>query len=54
MPKKWTVLIDDDLDERFRNEVFRAKGMHKGNLAEAIQEAMEFWIEKQEKKEKRK
>jgi hypothetical protein len=54
MPKKITVLINDDLDEKFRNAVFQTKGMHKGNLTEAIEEAMEGWIEKQEKREKKK
>ena len=50
MPKKLTVLIKDDLDERFRNAVFQTKGMHKGNLTEALEEALEYWIEKQGKK----
>lgn len=54
MPKKLTVLIRDDLDEQFRNAVFKSKGMHKGNLSEAVEEAIQFWIEKQEKQEKKK
>lgn len=45
MAKKLTVLIEDDLDERFRVAVFKAKGMHKGNLTEAVEEALELWIE---------
>lgn len=45
MPKKLTVLIKDDLDEAFRNAVFKSKGMHKGNLSLAIEEAIEMWIE---------
>lgn len=48
MPKKLTVLIQDDLDEKFRNAVFKRKGMHKGNITEAIEEAIECWIKKQE------
>jgi hypothetical protein len=44
MPKKLTVLIRDDLDEQFRNAVFERKGMHKGNLTEALEEAIEQWI----------
>lgn len=51
MPKKLTVLIRDDLDEEFRNAVFRKMGMHKGNLSEAIEDAMRMWIAKQSKKE---
>jgi hypothetical protein len=44
MPKKLTVLIRDELDEQFRNAVFKCKGMHKGNITAAIEEAMELWI----------
>jgi hypothetical protein len=47
MPKKLTVLIEDDLDEKFRETVFKTKGMHKGNITEAIEEAIDGWIEKQ-------
>jgi len=50
MPKKLTILIKDDLDEKFRNAVFQTKGMHKGNLSEAIEEAISLWIEQQKKK----
>jgi hypothetical protein len=44
VPKKLTVLIKDDLDERFRQTVFERKGMHKGNLTEALEEAIDQWI----------
>jgi hypothetical protein len=44
MPKKLTVLIRDDLDEEFRNAVFQRKGMHKGNITEALEEAIDQWI----------
>lgn len=44
MPKKLTVLIKDDLDEKFREAVFQRKGMHKGNITEAIEEAIDQWI----------
>lgn len=47
MPKKMTVMINDELDERFRKAVFEKKGMHKGNLTEAIEEAIECWIRDQ-------
>jgi hypothetical protein len=49
MPKKLTVMIQDDLDERFRETVFKTKGMHKGNLTEALEEALEQWIQSMEK-----
>jgi hypothetical protein len=49
---KITVLIKDDLDEKFREAVFKKKGMHKGNITEAIEEALEMWIGKQSKEKK--
>lgn len=52
MPKKWTVLINDELDERFRKAVFETKGMHKGNLTEAVEEALNCWIKQQMKETK--
>ena len=45
---KITVLIKDDLDERFREAVFKKKGMHRGNITEAIEEAIEMWIRNEE------
>jgi hypothetical protein len=54
MPKKLTVLIDDKLDERFREAVFKKKGMHKGNITDAIEEAIECWMEKEETEQKKK
>ena len=50
-PKKLTVVIKDDLDEQFRNAVFQCKGMRKGNLTEAVQEAMLMWINVSKKSE---
>lgn len=41
---KLNVKIDDSLDEKFRQEVFKRKGMKKGNLTKAVQEAMLMWI----------
>ena len=39
------LVIDDDLDKQFRNEVNRRLGMKKGNLKIAIEEAIKLWIE---------
>ena len=52
MPKKWTVMVNDKLDTDFRKAVFESKGMHKGNLTEALEEAMNDWIKQQMEKKK--
>jgi len=44
---KLTVIIDDKLDERFREAVFKSKGMHRGNITEAVEEAIELWVRNQ-------
>ncbi len=44
MAKKLTVLIQDELDEKFREAVFKKKGMHRGNITAAVEEALECWI----------
>ena len=38
------VILPDDLEEKFREEVFKSKGMKKGNLTLAIEEAVNMWI----------
>lgn len=40
------VEIPEQLDERFRQKVFERKGLRKGNLTDALVEAIELWIEK--------
>lgn len=47
---KWTVQVPKELDEKFRKTVYETKGMHKGNLTEAIEEAVQCWIDKQKEK----
>jgi len=41
---KLNVVISEDIDTKFRQEVFKRKGMKKGNLTEALEEAMTLWI----------
>ncbi len=53
MPKKMTVLVKDDLDEQFRTAVFRCKGMRKGNITQAVEEAMLMWINASKSKEEK-
>ena len=42
---KMNVAIDDNLEERFRRAVFERMGMKKGNISEALQEAIQSWID---------
>lgn len=48
---KLTVLIKDDLDKKFREAIFKSKGMYRGNITEAIEEAIELWIVHESSKE---
>jgi hypothetical protein len=41
---KVLISLPDDLEERFRKEVSKRLGMKKGNLAQAVREALEMWI----------
>jgi hypothetical protein len=43
MPRLITE-ITDDLDGRFRKEVGKRFGAKKGNLQEAVIEALELWL----------
>jgi metal-responsive CopG/Arc/MetJ family transcriptional regulator len=36
--------IPDDLEQRFRDAVYRRYGMKRGNLTRAIKEAIEQWV----------
>jgi len=44
------VILPDELEEKFRNEVFKSKGMKKGNITIAIEEAINMWIDDQQQK----
>lgn len=41
---KINVKIQEDIDAKFRKEIFNRKGMKKGNITEALEEAMLLWI----------
>jgi hypothetical protein len=43
------IVLEDTVEERFRKTVFQSKGMKKGNISEAIQEALEAWMEREAK-----
>ena len=42
--------IDDKLEEKFRDMVYRTKGMKKGNLTDSLEEAIDAWIEEEAQK----
>jgi len=42
------VNVKDSIESKFRQQVFNQKGMKKGNLTQAIEEAMLLWVEKTE------
>jgi hypothetical protein len=41
---RMNVVIDDKLEERFRRTIADYKGLRKGNISEALEEAIEAWI----------
>lgn len=43
---KTTIEISDDLDRRFREAIVKKKGLHKGVIGEAYEEAIEDLIKK--------
>lgn len=47
---KMNIVLDDKTEEKFRETVFTSKGMKKGNISIALEEAIELWIEQQAKK----
>lgn len=54
MRKKLTVNIDGKLDTKFRETVFKKKGMKKGNITNAVEEAMLMWIDVTDKADDKK
>jgi hypothetical protein len=41
---KMNIVLKDELEQKFRKAVFETKGMKKGNISEALEEAIEQWI----------
>lgn len=44
------AILSDELEQNFREEIFKSKGMKKGNISIAIEEAVGMWIDAQQKK----
>jgi hypothetical protein len=48
------VYLTEEEEKRFREAVFKRKGMKRGNISEAIQEAVLLWINAEPAKTSRK
>jgi hypothetical protein len=44
------VILPDELEKKFRDEVYKSMGMKKGNITIAIEEAINMWIDGQKQK----
>lgn len=40
------IVVSDELEQKFREEVYKRYGMKKGNLTKALEEALIDWINK--------
>ena len=49
---RMNVVIDDKLEERFRKTIADSMGLHKGNISNALEEAIDLWIRTQLNKTK--
>jgi hypothetical protein len=52
--KRMDVYLTEDEEKQFRETVFKRKGMKKGNISEAVQEAVLLWINAEPSKTSRK
>ena len=41
---KINIVLDDETEEKFRRAVYQRKGMKKGNISKALEEAIDHWI----------
>jgi hypothetical protein len=51
---KMNIVLKDDVEEKFRKAVFERKGMKKGNISIALEEAIQQWIEYRQQEKGRK
>ncbi len=47
------IVLDDEMERKFREAVFKRKGMKKGNISEALEEAIKHWMETYHKEDTR-
>lgn len=41
---KINIVLNDELEEKFRRAIYQRKGMKKGNISKSLEEAIEHWI----------
>jgi hypothetical protein len=50
--KRLDIYLSEKDEQVFRDEVYKRKGMKKGNISEAVQEAIMLWIDTPVRKRK--
>ncbi len=45
------IILPDELEKKFREEVFKNYGMKKGNITLAVEDAVQDWVKKKKKME---
>ncbi|MGB8767524.1 MAG: hypothetical protein WCC79_09415 [Nitrososphaeraceae archaeon] len=43
--KNFNIVVSDDIEKRFRRAIAEYKGMKKGNISKAFEEAIELWLQ---------
>ena len=46
---KVTLVLNDELELKFRDAIYKTKGMKRGNIQSSIEEAIEMWIREKTK-----
>jgi len=46
------IALSEELDQKFRDAIYKSKGMKRGNIKAAAEEAIKMWISAQENKER--
>lgn len=46
-----TINVDDEMEQKFRETVAKEKGLGKGKLGSAVQEAFDLWIQDKEQEQ---
>ena len=48
------IVLSDEIEDAFRKEVAKTKGLKKGNIGKAIEEALILWMDSERKKRRNK